>query len=101
MLALMDVRFLTPAVKELDEAFVYYQSIVDGLGYEFVSEVEHSITRIKHFPTAYPLIGSQSRRCLIHRFPYGLIYQERNEEILIIAISNLHRKPKYWVSREL
>lgn len=96
----MKVLFLHPAEIELDDAFEYYQSIMNGLGYRFIEEVSHSINRIKSFPSAYPNIGKASRRCLVRNFPYGLIYQEQENYILIVAVSNLHRKPDYWFSRE-
>ncbi|MFT2097763.1 type II toxin-antitoxin system RelE/ParE family toxin [Marinomonas sp. 2405UD66-6] len=96
----MNVRFLKPAELELDDAFEYYQSLLGGLGYEFVDEIERSIERIKKFPTSYQEIGKYSRRCLVHRFPYGLIYQVRRNEILIVAVSHLHQKPESWKSRE-
>ena len=96
----MKVSFLEPAALELDDAFHYYQSTSEGLGYEFIDEIENSIGRIKKFPEAYQEIGRYSRRCLVHRFPYGLIYQFKANEILIVAVSHLHRNPEYWLSRE-
>ncbi len=47
-------------------------------------------------------IGNYSRRCLVQKFPYGIIYQctEHKKEILIVAISHLHRVPDYWSDRE-
>ncbi|MBT8125344.1 MAG: type II toxin-antitoxin system RelE/ParE family toxin [Gammaproteobacteria bacterium] len=96
----MKVSFLEPAELELDDAFHYYQSTLEGLGYELINEIEHSIDRIKKFPKAYQEIGKYSRRCLVHRFPYGLIYQFKGNEILIVAVSHLHRNPEYWLSRE-
>ena len=54
----MKVSFLEPAELELDDAFHYYQSTSEDLGYEFI------------------------------------------DEILIVAVSHLHRNPEYWLSRE-
>jgi plasmid stabilization system protein ParE len=96
----MNVRFLTPAEKELDDAFEYYQTVMDGLGFRFINEVSRTLSRIQEFPSAYQEIGRYSRRCLVHKFPYALIYQHRETEILIVAVSHLHRKPDYWFSRE-
>jgi toxin ParE1/3/4 len=44
---------------------------------------------------------SQVRRCLIHRFPYGVIYalNEEESEIFILAVMHLHREPGYWSER--
>jgi len=33
------------------------------------------------------------------RFPYGVIYQISEDEVLIVAIMQLNRKPNYWQSR--
>jgi len=39
------------------------------------------------------------RRCLLRRFPYGLIYHEELGDILIVAMAHLHRQPEYWRDR--
>jgi len=36
---------------------------------------------------------------MIKSFPYGIIYQAKEEEIVIVAVANLHRKPNYWIDR--
>jgi hypothetical protein len=33
------------------------------------------------------------------RFPYGIIYELSEDEIVIIAVAPLHREPEYWRSR--
>lgn len=98
----MRVAFLKPAETELDGAFEYYESEQIGLGFRFQEEVAHSLTRIVANPISYQQIGKYSRRCLVHKFPYGVIYQYKKirNEILVVAIAHLHRKPDYWFSRE-
>ncbi|OQK18576.1 hypothetical protein AU255_12410 [Methyloprofundus sedimenti] len=71
----MKVTFLKIAATELDDAFEYYESVQNGLGFRFLTEVELSKARIQNFPFLYKEIGRYSRRCLVHRFPYGIIYQ--------------------------
>ena len=98
----MKVTFLRPAEKELDEAFKYYESVQEGLGLKFQAEVSHSVSRIAAQPLSYQEIGKYSRRCLVHKFPYGVIYQyiEAPKKIIVVCIAHLHRKPDFWVSRE-
>ncbi|MCU7834467.1 MAG: type II toxin-antitoxin system RelE/ParE family toxin [gamma proteobacterium symbiont of Taylorina sp.] len=98
----MKVTFLKVAEAELDDAFEYYESVQSGLGFRFSTEVELSIMRITKFPFSYEEIGQYSRRCLVQKFPYGIIYQhmEAQEEILIVAVSHLHQIPDYWSDRE-
>jgi len=93
-------RFLEAAQIELDEAIEYYNHETDGLGYQFFDEVLNSLKLIGDFPQAWHPCSKGTRRCQTRRFPYGIIYQERNNEILIVAVANLHRKPDYWKTRE-
>jgi toxin ParE2 len=95
----MRIRFLEIAQIELDEAVEYYNLESPGLGGEFLSEVLNALDRIGGFPEAWQPCSKRTRRCQTRRFPYGIIYQIREKEILVAAIANLHRKPDYWGSR--
>jgi plasmid stabilization system protein ParE len=97
----MKVTFLQPAEYELDDAVSYYNFELPNLGELFQHEALKAISRIKTFPNAYQAISKRTRRCLIAKFPYGIIYQhnENENEIIIIAIAHLHRKPEYWQNR--
>ncbi len=95
----MRSEFLAVAQFELDEGFDYYESLQPDLGFRFVSEVKKAVTRIEHYPQAWHPLSENTRRCLVSGFPYGLIYQLREEFVLIVAVANLHRKPGYWKSR--
>jgi hypothetical protein len=35
----------------------------------------------------------------MRRFPYGLIYEYTETEILVLAVANLHRNPDAWEGR--
>ena len=98
----MKITFLKPAEKELDDAVDYYESEQRGLGIRFQTEVALSLSRIVRQPLSYQEIGKYSRRCLVHKFPYGVIFQYRelSEEILVVCVAHLHRRPDFWLSRE-
>lgn len=95
----MQIRFLKAAQKELDEAIAYYNNESKGLGDIFLKEVLAALDRIGSFPEAWHPCSKRTRRCQARRFPYGLIYQIRNNLILIVAVAHLHRKPDYWKDR--
>lgn len=94
-----EIRFLEIAQVEFDETVDYYNFESPGLGDEFLLEALEAIEHIKQFPKAWHPFSRNTRRCLIRRFPYGIIYQILEGEILIVAIANLHRKPGYWYDR--
>ena len=41
----------------------------------------------------------RERAALVTKFPYAVVYREVQDEIEIIAIAHLKRRPKYWSSR--
>lgn len=96
---MMQVRLLEIAQIELDESIDYYNSESAGLGDEFLVEVLLVLDRIKNFPQAWHPFTDITRRCQLRRFPYGIIYQTLDTEILVIAVANLHRNPEYWKDR--
>lgn len=95
----MEIKFLEIAQVELDEAVEFYNSESPELGDLFLVEALHAVERIGQLPQAWQPFTSTTRRCLLRRFPYSIVYQATDEEILIIAIANLHRKPDYWKDR--
>ncbi len=95
----MKYSFLKPARSELKEAIDFYNQRHSGLGDEFLTEVENGITRILRQPLAWTRMSENARCCRTKRFPYGLIYQVRDHEILIVAVMHLRRRPDYWRDR--
>ena len=95
----MTYSFHPDAELELNASVDYYQACKDGLGSEFAYEVQITIQRILKFPTAWPKLDRDIRRCLTNRFPFGIIYFQRDDEIIILAVMQLNRKPNYWKNR--
>jgi hypothetical protein len=95
----MKVSFLEPADKELQEAVDYYQQQRYGLGDEFMAEILLTLELIRMYPQAWPQLSKRTRRCRTRRFPYGIVYRVQHDEVLVVAISHLHRQPLYWLNR--
>lgn len=85
--------------KEFYDAINYYEECQINLGYDFSIEVYNAIQLIVSFPKAWPKINNNIRRCLINRFPFGILYSVEKNNIYILAIMNLNRKPDYWKDR--
>ncbi len=95
----MNVQFLEPAQAEFTDAVNYYNAKNEGLGLEFSDEIQAAIVRIIEYPEAWSLVSKRTRRCRTKRFPYGIIYQVRDNNLLIIAVMHLHREPRSWKTR--
>ena len=95
----MKFYFHPDAGAEFDTAVEYYEQLQPGLGIEFAEEIYATITRIIQYPDAGSALSKNSRRCLVNRFPYGLLYQTKSHTLRIIAVAHLHRRPGYWKER--
>ena len=95
----MNVRFLSLASQELDDAVTWYNEQADGLGQEFLDALDKAVRRAAAFPLSCPEIEPGLRRCLLTRYPYGLVYGLDGDTIVVIAVAHLHRQPRYWSDR--
>ena len=96
----MKFSFHPRAKEELYRAIDYYEQCQPGLGIEFAEEVYATILRVIQYPDAWSALSKNSRRCLVNRFPYGVIYQTKGSRSLrIIALAHLNRRPGYWKER--
>ena len=89
-------RFTSAALSELRDAILYYEQNEAGLGTKFLDEIDATTDRIVRFPHAWHPLSARTRRCRTHRFPFGLLYQVRRDEILVTAVMDLRRDPKRW-----
>ncbi|MGB7510377.1 MAG: type II toxin-antitoxin system RelE/ParE family toxin [Pelodictyon phaeoclathratiforme] len=95
----MNFSFHELAEDELISTVEYYEDCQTGLGLCFFEEIYAMIEPICRFSLAWELIDSQTRRCLSNRFPYAVLYRMTENEIRIMAVMNLYRKPGYWKNR--
>lgn len=95
----MKVRFLKLARLEVDDAVAWFDSQSQDLGTRFLDDLDRTIRRIVAFPLLCTEIEPELRRCLLTRFPYGIIYGIDSDTIVVIAVAHLHRKPRYWIDR--
>ncbi len=97
----MKFYFHAKAEAEFHNAVAYYENCRPGLGLRFAKEVLNTINRIIEFPEAWSALSSNTRRCLLNRFPYGIIYRirQKSEYLEIIAVADLRRRPDYWHDR--
>jgi len=95
----MKYAFHPEARAEFVAAIDGYEDREPGLGSDFAIEVHSTVDNILNFPHAWPVLEDDIRRCLIRRFPYGIIYSQDKDVIFILAVMHLHRDPDYWKDR--
>jgi toxin ParE1/3/4 len=91
--------FQPEALTEYSEAVQYYAEQRVEIAQAFINAIEDTIYRIREFPTRYALIDEDVRRCMVRRFPYGILYTVEQDYILILAVMHCSREPGYWKNR--
>ena len=94
-----DFWYHPEAERELDDAVDFYETESTERASSFFAEVEENVDII----CERPLLGSPgeegTRRRLLQRYPYTLIYRDAGNEIQIYAVAHHRRKPGYWLKR--
>jgi hypothetical protein len=100
------VKLRTLSVAELDaaNAALRYEEQQPGLGDQFLAELEHAMDRIRLNPEFLPRMENYTgeldlRRCLLHRFPFLVLFLCQPDEIVIVAVSDVRRHPSHWLER--
>lgn len=84
---------------ELVEAAQHYAAILPELGQRFYVVIDQLIAEACASPGTFRYIRKPARRHFAHEFPYGIIYVERPDDLWILAVMPLRRKPGYWQHR--
>ena len=92
--------FHPEAVAEAREARQWYAERDRGVAAAFVKELEVALGQILAAPDAWPPFEAGTRRYVLRRFPYHVIYRVANEDtIQIVAVMHGRRRPGYWRKR--
>ena len=95
-----DVKLHPDALQELHYAARWYESQTYSLRNDYLSDVDRAINFIKESPTTWPLYVNGTRRFLLRRFPFAIVYRYRRNSIEILAVMHLRRHPNYWMTRD-
>jgi plasmid stabilization system protein ParE len=93
------IRIHSQAQKEINEAFEWYFKRSPKAAEAFLSEIGASVAQIASHPQFYPVYTRNTRRRILEKFPYSVIFQEKDEVILVVAVAHAERRPGYWRGR--
>lgn len=87
------------AEEDLAEARQWYEERREGLGDEFLDQVDAAFERIQRMPLVPSPKYRNVRRVLLKRLPYAAFYLVDDEQITVIAVYHTSRDPRGWQSR--
>ncbi len=93
-----DLRFHEEAILDAGAAKEWYLERSPQAATSFIAELERGLTRIQEAPHRWPKFGEASRRFVMPRFPFSIIFRITND-IEIVAVAHDKRRPGFWRSR--
>jgi plasmid stabilization system protein ParE len=93
------LRVDSQAQEEINEAFDWYFKRSPGVAEAFLTKIGTSMVQIASQPQLYPIYTKNTRRRVLSGFPYSVIFQEKDDIILVVAVSHAKRRPGYWRKR--
>jgi toxin ParE1/3/4 len=87
------------AVAEAQAAVQWYREKSPSAADAFLAELDRAVERIAENPGMYPHYVRGTRRYLLQRFPFYLVYHQVAGKLQIVAIAHGRRKPGYWKKR--
>jgi plasmid stabilization system protein ParE len=81
------------------EAIDWYRSRSQTAAPDFAEELKRALVQINKAPLACPSYLHGTRRMLLSRFPFAVVFRERLHDIQVVAIAHAKRRPGYWAKR--
>jgi plasmid stabilization system protein ParE len=94
-----NLRWTEDAERDLDEAVGWYEEREAGLGARLVRELRPLLERIQVSPELYPVVHHSARQVTMRKFPYSIIYQVSETEVLVVAVVHTARDDDRWHDR--
>lgn len=95
----MRIRYLASARLEMNATVRHYQAVNPRLGRDFRAAVRETMALIKRNPSFSEVVDEDIRCATTSGFPYGIYFQWRAKELLIVTVAHLHRQPGPWRGR--
>lgn len=90
----------TPAARaDLADAVRWYDTHAPHVVPQFRDALRAALIRIADHPKQFPRALKNTRRALLRRFPYILVFREMDEAIYVVAVFHTSRDPLIWQRR--
>ena len=84
---------------EISGAFDWYWERSESAALSFDVELREAFGALRQSPRACAPYLRGTRRAMVNRFPYFVVFRELARKIQIVAIAHAKRKPAYWANR--
>jgi len=93
------VEYHQGASADVKSAVAWYQKRSPRAALDLIEELRRAADTICEAPERWPVGKNNTRRFLLWRFPFAIVYSEQQSAITIWAVAHGSRRPEYWAPR--
>jgi plasmid stabilization system protein ParE len=93
------LRIHEAARREANLATAWYAERSIHVARRFRDDLLAAFKSSAAFPLHYPAYLHETRRIVLQRFPYFIVFFDWQDEITIVAVAHAKRRPGYWKGR--
>ncbi|MGH2609825.1 MAG: type II toxin-antitoxin system RelE/ParE family toxin [Tepidiformaceae bacterium] len=95
----MRLSFLRGAIGDGVQAREWYALGQRDRSKEFDEELQRALDRVAQFPRSGAPYLAGTRRVLLRRFPYFVVYRVRGNTVVVLAIAHFSQETGFWMGR--
>jgi hypothetical protein len=95
----LEFEYHPEAIAEATAAFHWYSDRSEKVADAFWNALRKARMDVTARPRTWSSYLHGTRCLKLDRFPFGLVYVERSDRIVGVAVAHLHRRPGYWRKR--
>ena len=88
--------YLADARREVLQAFDWYFDRSPQAAAAFLHELDHAAALIAEAPDIWPQYERETRRYVLRKFPFSMIYRTTARGIEVVAVAHQKKRPGYW-----
>jgi plasmid stabilization system protein ParE len=93
------VLFHPEAAAEYEAAFAWYFERSELAASKFAKELDTAVETISETPHRWTNYIYGTRKFVLQRFPFIVVYRELSSSIQVLAVAHGRRRPGYWKGR--
>lgn len=98
-MAVKRLEYHQSAVEDVRSAVNWYLEHSQKAALDLVEELRRAGDTILKSPGRWPAAPHQTRRFLLWRFPFSIIYSETDSSVVVWAVAHASRRPGFWRDR--
>ena len=91
--------FFEEAAAEIEHERWWYGQRSAAAQAAFLRELDRAIDSVTTAPERWPREIAGTRRYVLPKFPFSLIYFEENGRVVVVALASERKRPGYWLER--